>query len=130
MTTALVLLRSARHLLRNPGSWTQRVHTRNALGQPCYRDGNDISLFSETWVARNPETGLWHPCGPPVSRCLLGALCAAARGGFILEAVQELTQTLGIDSGTLSQWNDEPSRTQEEVLDLLDKTLARLEETQ
>lgn len=56
------------------------------------------------------------------THCLLGAVVAGAAGGQASEATQALARL--IPGGSITGWNDEPSRRKSHVLALLDRAIA------
>ena len=83
------------------------------------------------------QQGQWGPVPPEEcgSRCVAGALQAVAGGPMRLdlEVRYHLQRTIlldcppGDDMLYLTAWNDTPGRTEAEVHDLIDRTIARLE---
>lgn len=51
--------------------------------------------------------------------CIIGAIIAVPKHGSGFSAIEALREELGDQS--VMQWNDHPDRTQEEVLELLEK---------
>lgn len=97
--TALDVLRAARERLTPDGAWTQGYGARDANGKPI--------------DPKSPRAVCW---------CLIGALAAAgAEEKQIFYAAQWLT-TAG-SWNTLPRWNDDPSRTQAEVLAAFDAAI-------
>lgn len=114
------ILRRAADILEPEGAWTQGAFSRNADGS-VDKDGHE----DPDGVAENP-----------VCWCVVGAISVAAgvdlfhqryplRGPH-QEAVDVLSDVLGTDP---ADWNDEPDRRQEEVVESL-RTAAQAIEAQ
>lgn len=106
----LDLLRAARERISVPEGWTQGHIARTADGGRC--------------MAMDPEAAMW---------CALGAVRRADASmppphsdTRLQRATESLRNTIGGDR-MISDWNDKLSRTHAEVLDLFDRTIARLE---
>ena len=99
--TTLNILKRARILLTPPGAWTRRAFARG-------RDGELTTIGSET----------------AVSWCSVGALEASAWGEDRWSAQNHLMSATNIYGESLLMWNDNPGRTQEEVLAAFDKAIA------
>lgn len=95
----LEVLRRARELLTPPGNWTQEEFAKTTAGEPC-----DPCVV---------EAACW---------CSEGAIRAVrARGRFgPTNAFGALYRIVGDVVG----WNDEPERTQAEVLEAFDRAIA------
>lgn len=105
-TTPLAVLKAARDLISEPSGWVQGPFAVNSAG-----DGVD------------PH----HPSA--AAFCAIGATWAAAPAGntsLSIAADRELERTLG-DGQTANEFSDAPERTHAEVLDLFDRTIARLD---
>ena len=84
--------------------WTQNAYARDSQEKPTYPCRNN----AESW-------------------CLSGALIAAVynlRGGVYYssddaEKAFKLSEDLGLPCGDTAEWNDNPDRTKEQVVDLL-----------
>lgn len=101
----IITLRRTRKLLTPREAWTQGDLALDA-------DGNSVSPDDD------------RAC----SWCLLGATEHVAINYHLsLSADIALGATLGAD---VDEWNDAPERKHAEVLDLIDRTIARLEATQ
>ena len=101
-----ITLRAARELLSKPGTWTQGVMARDASGQKS----------QAPW---SPHAVCW---------CLEGAIQRAsdatrfeARTATPRDVLLAIEKEVGQKA---ARWNDDPSRTQEEVLALLDRMIA------
>lgn len=117
--TVAEVLDGAANLLEKPGAWTQGAFSRNADGS-ADRDEDETSASS------------------PVCWCALGAL-AEVSGVDTLEpyafaltapktpAYLELRDLIG---GDVAYWNDEPGRTQAEVVGKLREAAALAREQQ
>ena len=104
-STVADTLDAAAELLSKPGAWTQGAYARDADGEDLL-DANDNLMVP-------PEA---------VCFCLYGAVAYieddTVRGG---EACQYL-ERLGISA---TEWNDEPERTQDEVVAKLREAAAK-----
>jgi hypothetical protein len=117
------VLRKARALLTDPSNWCQGYNCRDANGRPLPY-GSSLAC----------------------SYCLVSAVCLQLPDALQGKAdlyLNELRRTIFLrhpnsegksfetlhpeDVPRLSQWNDAPSRTHEDVLLLLDVTIRRLE---
>lgn len=107
-------LKGARSLLSDPGSWTKTANARETSGRLCH----PLSEHAVCW-------------------CLLGAVCRVAddKGPFALPdrlLVSELKKSAieqfsGRFHTTLEGFNDHPKTTHDDILKLIDATVARLE---
>ena len=109
----LTILTDARKLLSRTGAWTQGAYARDAAG---------VGLR-----ASEPTACSWCIQGAMFKvRNLTGNLATPE----ILRAQEALLRhTNESDTAGLWCWNDQPGRTQEEVLDLFDKALLSVEDT-
>ena len=101
------LLKAARARIERPEAWTQVESARDASGHPVGSTRADAVCW-----------------------CILGALSYAGAAGALGDdgpPLRELRATLGGDLVSISEWNDAPDRTHAEVIDLFDRTIARLE---
>jgi len=112
--TTLEILQEARRLLAIPNGWHGFVRGggcgvayRNAKSEPCEVDDavslSILGAFDYQWEARAPFCGrddVWAAFD-------------------VLDDLPEL------DIWSVKRWNDEPKRTQEEVLDLFDRAIAK-----
>jgi hypothetical protein len=95
-------LKKARALIE--AGWTQDTWARDAEGEPVWPESEDAVCF-----------------------CTRGAVRAATRwNGPERYAMFELLEG-EIPSGMIAQWQDSPERTKEEVLDLFDTVIAKVE---
>jgi hypothetical protein len=81
-----------------PGAWTQGYYARNAAGNPV--------------TSTAPEAVCW---------CAAGAIVAGPLAWW-QAATRLLSEVVG---GSLADWNDEPGRTQDEVLAVYREAIAR-----
>lgn len=112
--TTLDVLQAVRDRLREPQDWTQGAWARDNFGKPV---------------------GVFHLGA--VCWCLDGALGLACESFVGRDsAVRELARTNSMlvddytDASLLAwvrRWNDDPDRTHAEVIDLIDRTMARLQ---
>lgn len=108
MSAELEILKKTKDLLTPPGRWAQFGYAKDATGGT---------------VSPQAATAVYF--------CLVGALRRS--GSSELEAYvgarlfSELNKTIGKNSLSISTWNDAFGRTQAEVLQLLEKTISRLE---
>ncbi len=105
--TTLELLKAARARIERPEAWTQGSWARDADGHRCAENA--------------PGAVRW---------CSLGAIQGPRQ--VVGDAEAALKDTL-VDRGSsvaVSTFNDDPTRTHAEVLDLFDRTIARLEAAQ
>lgn len=100
MKTVIEVLTEARALVEQ--GWTQRAWARDRFG--------NAGMWDE------PTACEW---------CLVGALASAGFGSGYNSAWKILRELTG---DPLSAFNDAPGRTQAEVLDLLDRAIARASE--
>lgn len=114
--TTLEVLQEARRRLASPDSWCQYSYAMNAVGKHV--------------TPVSPEATRW---------CLTGAVESVAQSPFFGEVPKECADALGVLCHCLSRspprmrgrafglvgWNDQPDRTHEEVLDLLDLAIAK-----
>lgn len=103
-----ITLKAARELLSKPGAWTQGVMARDASRQ---RGVAPLDSAAACW-------------------CLEGAVGKASFDTrFEPGRTATPTQVLKVIETELGQkasrWNDDPARTQEEVLALLDRLIAK-----
>jgi hypothetical protein len=110
--TVLDVLREMRKKLANPKHWTQRTFARTCRGRSV-----------EYW---DPKATKW---------CLSGAarMCAANNDVRGLAMGIMADELVGESSSSVRRicvvtWNDHPLRTHAEVLELLDRAIARAEE--
>lgn len=101
------VLKRAKQLLIKKG-WGQKCFAKFGNGQPC-----------------------WDPTDTRACNfCLSGVLAAASKSLDKNEAIilnRELRKTIGLGIGEwISSWNDDISRTKEEVIKAIDDTIARL----
>lgn len=101
--TTLELLKAARETISTPDKWTQYAIAKNTSGEIRSADESDAVCF-----------------------CMLGAIWKNSRQSGSAEG--ELKNT--INGRSIAGFNDDPSRTHDEVLNVFDKTIARLEEAQ
>lgn len=96
-------LREARALIKRPGSWLQKFACRNERGELCYY--TEATCF-----------------------CAYGALCSVTldddSGKY--EPLELLNDVVGGDG--IIAFNDDPGRTQAEVLAAFDKAIALAEQ--
>ena len=102
--TVIEILKTARTKLAS--GWIQGDFARDANGKIV----SSISADAVCW-------------------CTAGALRSLQNDGDWIGARIALLTELGSD-GMLSTWNDDPCRTQKEVLELFDKAIRRLENAQ
>jgi hypothetical protein len=108
MLALVNVLKKTKELLTPAGRWTQFGYAKDATGRT-------VSLQAASAVCF----------------CLVGALQKS--GSTPLEPrldaqlFFELNKTIGKDSLSIPSWNDARGRTQEEVLQLLENTISRLE---
>lgn len=108
MNTPLRQLKAARKLLTKPEHWTQGSYAKGPQG--------------ETRSLREPGVVCW---------CLKGALLHVRDGHeTIMDAVLELEATMNSDYMSVIEYNDYITRTHEDILNLLDETINRLEENE
>lgn len=85
-------------LLSKPGAWTQHVSARDANGKPCF----GINPKATCWCLAG-VLDKYEPSRPDKDK-LFSALC----------------EKLGLPgTSELIEWNDDPSRTQAEVVAML-----------
>ncbi|KQM88625.1 hypothetical protein ASE67_02475 [Sphingomonas sp. Leaf23] len=102
------VLSEAADLLEKPGAWTQKAFARNGRGQ---------------------STGPLAASDTPVCWCVMGATCVAGEEGDEGQAADDfLREFLGVPD--LGAWNDDPARTQPEVVDALRRAAALAKEQQ
>lgn len=103
----LDILKRARALLTPPGAWTQTAFARD-------RDGEPINADSEA----------------AISWCSAGALEASKGGKTRWRAQNHLKSAIStsersfVSEWSVLTWNDNPDRTQKEVLAAFDKAIA------
>ena len=96
------ILKAARETLSDPARWTKGVFARDSEGHSC------------------------SPCTPfAVCWCLFGAIRKAGNN-VSTKAVDAMCSLIPV-TGSHAAWQDEPERTHQEVLDLLDTSIERLE---
>lgn len=101
--TALSTLKAARELLgEGPHRWTQGWYAREGEGRPCGPYGSE-----------------------PVCFCLAGVIKRYATDCDALSDAKKAVRRFMGHNG-IGVWNDDPSRTYEDVLDLLDRAIAEL----
>lgn len=109
--TAIEVLKGARALISDPAKWTQGVEG--------YFSGDCFCIRGATWEVS----------GVPRGHCPSPALAEAE--GELLQTVRHVTPTFRIVKrrgvGMLADWNDRARRSHAEVLNLFDRTIARLE---
>lgn len=90
-----------------------------------------IGVLTTLRVAKDHLRGRWCQAGKLEDGRTYCAATATIVGSRATEACRALAGTLGDESFTalltLFNWNDAPGRTEAEVLDLYDRTIARLE---
>ena len=108
-TTVLTVLSDARALLAEPGVWTQTSFARDAQGQPCESSSPEACQF-----------------------CALGAIERAehTRYGFAMHwSASREALVAALPQGALDSvmvFNDNPTRTVDEVLALFDRAVTLL----
>lgn len=106
--TAIDILSAARELIAKDGVWTQGAYARDV-------NGDEVSESSTAAVCFC-SVGALHRAG---GRHQAGTLRT------IKEAVNMLSEGLLSDGLHLENWNDEPNRTQAEVVALFDRTISK-----
>ena len=113
--TAKEILQRARALIAKPGSWTQEAAARTAAeGAPVYTGSPEACSFCALGAL---EAARW--------RALEGVTCPEAR-----DRVHELAVTAkrrlaaALPPGGVVRFNDEPGRTQAEVVAAFDRAIA------
>lgn len=115
--TAAAMVTEARGLVA--AGWCQGAHARD-------KRGDDVPAWSDearSWSLLGALLASWHRHETDALRAdVIGHLADA-------EALGGATQVLGEAVGTasLAKWNDEPSRTQTDVIDAFDRALRLLE---
>jgi hypothetical protein len=100
--TPVEILTQARDLIAQPGKWTQGWYARRADGKDCYWADDEASCF-----------------------CAVGAVEKTVGFDFIWSAshrksYEYLREVVG---GVVDRFNDDPTRTQEEVVQAFDKAI-------
>lgn len=118
--TVATLVAAREWLIKN--DWTQGAYFRSAISNP-YRGLGAVKTYNKACsacsvgaigvVCQVSDGFTWHPCS-------LEAIKALA-----LEIAPLLSKGLSGD-GIVIDWNDTPGRTKEEVIDLFDRTITRL----
>lgn len=106
------VLSKAADLLEKPGAWTQGASSRNASGDPD--DDNVIRRDAVCW-------------------CAYGAILKAAGETLIIGSPRAAAAAEIIDGivvADVTQWNDDPNRTQAEVVEALRQAALRAAATQ
>ena len=94
------ILKAARELLTPKGAWTQWDYARDKNGMSVPSSQDEAKCF-----------------------CLLGAILRVSRESGCLVGLTKVEAKLSKVVGNYIDWNDAPGRTQQEVLDLLDKVI-------
>lgn len=97
----LTVLRGARELLTPEGAWTQNEYAKTRTGRPC--------------SVTSPRAVCW---------CLDGALWHETTAEGWDQAREAVIAVLDSPPSFILVWNDDPDRTQAEVLALLDRAIA------
>lgn len=101
MISKLTILKGARAILDSPNRWTRRSYARDANGRPVpIMDGKACSF------------------------CLVGALGRAAGGLAGAHLAERILSDELMDYAP--DWNDDPERTHEEVIAVLDAAIEKL----
>lgn len=100
---SIEIMKAARVILAEPKHWTKGAMARDATGRPC--------------TSNSPKAVCW---------CIEGAIEKATRSemyvgtpGYLVAHL--LTEKTDTQHFGVHVWNDDPSRTHAEVLELLDK---------
>ncbi len=88
----------AHELIAKPENWTKCAAARNKNGEPVFESSPQASSF-----------------------CMIGAIARCYGPDEFREFVERLVNYLRIRKGAvlISNWNDDPARTHEEVLEVL-----------
>ena len=115
--TAVAMVNEARRLVAV--GWCQGAHARDDTGLevPSWSDE------ARSWSLLGALLSSWHRQDSNGDGSVAAHLIDAHALGQATEVLGEVLETASLDG-----WNDEPGRTPAEVVDALERTLARLDE--
>jgi hypothetical protein len=114
-TTAAAMVSEARSLVAD--GWCQRAHARDETGVEVPSWGDD----ARSWSLLGALVASWHRQDSRVDGDLVAHLVDAHALGHATEVLGDVVGTAALD-----RWNDDPARTQADVVAAFDRALERL----